>query len=147
MLRFQFKPRHPITRVAFTLGGSVVTAQPFVGIAIRDRLTGEAREHFPYPKVTTYFALLVHPEFGWIAAHTERGAVLIDNNKGATVPPGTDPDTVRPNPPWNYNDSFRGRWSDAGREYPRIAQNNLQPVNDTSLGIGNFVATPVMRVA
>ncbi len=79
MLRFAFKPRHPVTRVAFTADGSeVVTAQPFTGIAVRDRLTGEARELVPDPKVAEYFALMVHPEFGWIASHTDRRSVVYD---------------------------------------------------------------------
>jgi hypothetical protein len=142
MLRFAFKPRHPVTRVAFTADGrEVVTAQPFTEIAVRDRLTGEARETFPRPKVAEYIALMVHPEFGWIAAHTDRGTILIDDNKGATVPPGTDPDTLRPNPPHQMTDSFRGRWSDAGLEHPRILANTTHLTNVPASGICVLTAT------
>jgi len=42
MLQFQFVPRHPVQHVGFTACGcKIVTVQPFVGVVVRDRFSGE----------------------------------------------------------------------------------------------------------
>lgn len=79
MLRFAFKPRHPITRVAFTADGSeVVTAQPFTGIAVRDRLSGVARVMFYLTRNSDFSALAIHPLCGWICVRSSQGLALFD---------------------------------------------------------------------
>jgi WD40 repeat protein len=113
VLRFAFQPRHPITQVAFTADGrEVVTAQPFTGIAVRDRLTGEPGVNFPLPKVTRFHALMVHPEFGWIASHTDRGPKVYDLKcraakelYGQLAEPGG---------------RFFSRWADTGESFPQL---------------------------
>lgn len=70
MLRFAFKPRHPVTRVAFTADGrEVITAQPFTGIAVRDRLTGVARVTHELPRAPVISRLEVHPSLGVIVVN------------------------------------------------------------------------------
>lgn len=89
MLRFAFKPRHPVTKVAFTADGrELVTAQPFTGIAVRNRLTGEARLTIAMERVATIYAMAVHPKFGWIGVHTNRGLGVFDQVKGHELTPG-----------------------------------------------------------
>ncbi len=78
MLRFQFKPRHPITRVAFTLDGRVVTAQPFTGIAVRDRLTGEAQVRVALQKSAEIYQVTVHPVLGWVVVAASEGYKVCD---------------------------------------------------------------------
>jgi WD40 repeat protein len=83
MLRFAFKPRHPITRVAFTADGSeVVTAQPFTGIAVRDRFTGAARWTVPMPKATRMFRLVVHPTSGQVVVCSTGGRIRLEPQNG-----------------------------------------------------------------
>lgn len=79
MLRFAFKPRHPVTRVAFTADGrEVITAQPFTSVAVRDRLTGEARATLPLTGTATFRSLRVHPELGWVIVRTNRAMLVLD---------------------------------------------------------------------
>ncbi len=78
MLRFAFKPGHPVTRVAFTADGrEVVTAQPFTGIAVRDRLTGEARITCVVPRAVAIHELAAHATEGWIGVRTSCGNYLV----------------------------------------------------------------------
>jgi WD40 repeat protein len=66
MQTFQFRPRHPVHKVAFLPDGSgFITAQPFVGAAIRNSLTGEASNQMrldDQPRITT---LRVSPDGIW----------------------------------------------------------------------------------
>lgn len=87
MLRFAFKPRHPVTRVAFTADGrEVITAQPFTGIAVRDRLTGVARWTHELARAATVSSLAVHPTLGVVFVHSSRGLELLEPTTGARLP-------------------------------------------------------------
>lgn len=87
MLRFTFKPRHPITRVAFTADGQeVVTAQPFTGIAVRDRFTGAARWTYDLPRAYEFQRLEVHPTYGEMSICWNRGQSLLDPQTGRDEP-------------------------------------------------------------
>lgn len=115
MLRFAFKPRHPVTRVAFTADGSeIVTAQPFTGIAVRDRLTGVARVIVAATNATKYLALVAEPDTCLIAAHTERGAILHDPHSNRPVAPGVHPEVPI------STERFRMQWSDTGVNLRRL---------------------------
>lgn len=79
MLRFAFQPRHPVTQVAFTADGSeVVTAQPFTGIAVRNRLTGEPRVTFPLPRSPHVYRMEVHPATNRIVVFPSSANLLLD---------------------------------------------------------------------
>jgi WD40 repeat protein len=87
MLRFAFKPRHPVTRVAFTADGQeVVTAQPFTGVAVRNRLTGVARVAFATPRAAVISSLAVHPVAGWIVVYSSTAAALLEASSGTSLP-------------------------------------------------------------
>lgn len=78
MLRFAFKPRHPVTRVAFTADGrEIVTAQPNTSVAIRDRLTGTARVTFPIRKSSVIYELAVRQDAEWIGVRSAAGIHLV----------------------------------------------------------------------
>lgn len=78
MLRFAFKPRHPITQVAFTADSrEIVTAQPFTSVAVRDRLTGEAHLTFELSRVPSINSIAVHVTEGWIGVRTNSGNFLV----------------------------------------------------------------------
>ena len=71
-------PRHPITRVAFTaVGREIVTAQPHVGVAVRDRLTGEPRVTFPLPTASDIHELAVREDADWIGVRSTAGIHLV----------------------------------------------------------------------
>lgn len=87
MLRFAFKPRHPVTKVAFTADGrELVTAQPFTGIAVRDTLTGVARVYVPMFRTAHIARLEVHPSLGGIVVHSSTGRKLLDPATGNDRP-------------------------------------------------------------
>ncbi|MCU0703483.1 MAG: hypothetical protein MUF18_05845 [Fimbriiglobus sp.] len=87
MIRFTFHPRHPITKVAFTADGrEVVTAQPFAGIAVRDRLTGAARWTYKLPRASSIQRLEVHASFGDISVCWYGGRTLLDPITGRDEP-------------------------------------------------------------
>lgn len=114
MLRFAFKPRHPVTWVAFTTDGQeVVTAQPFTGIAVRGRLTGEPRVTISLPNVSRFHALMVHPQHGWIATHTTRSSDVYDPTNGSAVAKRYAYHGVRP------GSAFLTRWEEVGGELSR----------------------------
>jgi WD40 repeat protein len=88
MLRFAFQPRHPITQVAFTADGSeIVTAQPFTGIAVRDRQTGESRANLPLEGTNAILSIRVHPELGWVIARTSRAILVLDDANQRVILP------------------------------------------------------------
>lgn len=83
MLRFALKPRHPVTKVAFTADGrELVTAQPFTGITVRDRLTGAARLYVPMYRTAHFARLEVHPSLGGMVVHASKRAELLDPVSG-----------------------------------------------------------------
>lgn len=87
MLRFAFRPRHPVTRVAFTADGSeVITAQPFTSVAVRDRLTGVARWTHDLSRRSQVLGLEVHPTLGGIVVHSSGRAELLDPTSGKRKP-------------------------------------------------------------
>jgi hypothetical protein len=94
VLRFAFKPRHPVTRVAFTADGrELVTAQPFTGVAVRDRLTGVARVAVAMFRTSHFSQLEMHPTLGGIAVHSSTGRKLLDpvtGNERPTLVPSED---------------------------------------------------------
>lgn len=78
MLRFAFKPRHPITQVAFTADGrEVVTAQPFTGVAVRDRLSGTARFTFPMTRIPDILGIAVRADVDWIGVRSSAGIHIV----------------------------------------------------------------------
>jgi hypothetical protein len=87
MLRFAFRPRHPVECVAFTADGrEVITAQPHTGIAFRDRLTGEARLTIHLLRAAVISHLAVHATDGWVGVRSSLGSQFVDVRSGKSVP-------------------------------------------------------------
>jgi hypothetical protein len=87
MLRFAFRPRHPVECVAFTADGrEVITAQPHTGVAFRDRLTGEARLTVDMFRAAVIYHIAVHATDGWVGVRSSLGSQFVDVRTGKSVP-------------------------------------------------------------
>lgn len=135
MLRFAFKPRHPVTKVAFTADGrELVTAQPFTGIAVRSVLSGDARWIYPTSTVATFLTLAVEQRDGLIAGQTERGALLVDPRAGCAVSPHPRPDVSV------ATERFRLQWHDIGSNLHRLVAGRA-PFESRSRGVRVAMST------
>ena len=66
MLQFQFVPRHPVQHVGFTAcGGKFVTVQPFVGVVVRDRFSGEAMHTLNLNRMANITSFGISPITNW----------------------------------------------------------------------------------
>ncbi len=76
MRSFQFKPRHPVARLAFTPDGRyVVTCQPHTAVCVRDVATGDAVRTIKTPGVTNFYSVAFEPDGGHGVVTSDRGGV------------------------------------------------------------------------
>lgn len=84
MRSFQFKPRHPVARLAFTPDGRhVVTCQPHTAVCVRDVETGDAVRTIKTPGVTNFYSVVFEPDGDRTLVTSNRNAVCFFLSKAS----------------------------------------------------------------
>ncbi len=92
MQLFQFKPRHPVVRLAFSADGRfIATAQPHSAVCVRDRLDGTPVHAVKTAHVASVEHVAFPPAASWLAVIANERVHLSDT----TVEPAA-------NSPWSF---------------------------------------------